>query len=796
MRDAGDLFYWDMGDDYAGAAMAPAAEATEVPEIVAGRYRLGAYLGSGAFSVVYRAHDMLRDDEVALKLLDRSATSVLLRREVVALRGLRLPGIVTLRDEGIDQQLQDRLFLAMDLVEGTPFPGTLSQTTTATATPTLWNDLKPMAVQLLDIIGRIHATGMLHLDLKPANVLVDQRGAVVVLDLGLAAGPALGGAAPIRGCGGTRRYMAPEQLDGELTPACDLYAVAVMLWEVLTGALPPQITNISPRKQQLQAAGVPEPVAKLLCRALARDLSVRPASAWDMADALAGHQHESWQPPPSAVLHEYFCGPERLLHVPSRTADILQRRTQGKNVHDEIKRWLRIGLAVPDNIDNGRRLRVDLAAVQQFEWAECSVAIGDGSRARSYGDEDIAPILLGKAREHAMRGELGPARFLLSQGLQHQRHTQTVHRTATSGAERGHVEAAMLSLWSEIALEERSPQALELALYEVGRASSNVATSTRVGLECLLRGALCAERGELARAEETIAKLVPFGDDRLELWRFAVRQRLAARKGRKYERAVIEQAQAWAHRQGDADAKARVLDWMGRFCYQEGQFTRAAELQVEAVAYARAFTLKLGSQLNGASAWMEAGAYDMAQSMAEAARREACEHRLPIYEARAEWLLRALAYRQDSARAPALKPDLALIEAAKYLDVAYLYALIALNEAAVAWRLRQSALATELAQIAHRQFDVAGMNAGSKLSRALALTCGDGDSRAEEAVSLAREIEECPIPDIGWQIFAALMPLLASTEDGAHWQQVTQAHAAAAPRPTLRRELFAPNEVV
>src|SRR5690606_16151984 len=126
-------------------------------------------------------------------------------------------------------------FLVMDLVEGAPFPGR--------DLPVPWHALRPMARGLLTVVGRIHAAGVMHLDLKPANVLVTAAGDVVILDLGLAGGPALGGAAGQAALAGTERYMAPEQRRGAGVPQSDLFAVGVMLWEALTGSLPPTERN-------------------------------------------------------------------------------------------------------------------------------------------------------------------------------------------------------------------------------------------------------------------------------------------------------------------------------------------------------------------------------------------------------------------------------------------------------------------------------------------------------------------------------------------------------------------------
>ena len=200
--------------------------------VIAGRYALSDVLGEGGSGIVRRARDLLLDAPVAVKSLlpGARAPEPRIRREIAALRLLRLPGVVTLRD---DVREDGEIHLVMDLVEGTDFPGQGRAST--------WEAIGPLARSLLETLGHVHAAGVVHRDLKPGNVLVGDDGRVTVVDFGLSRGPALAGdSLTMTGAFvGTPQYMAPEQLGtAAIDGRTDLYAVGVMLYEALAGALP------------------------------------------------------------------------------------------------------------------------------------------------------------------------------------------------------------------------------------------------------------------------------------------------------------------------------------------------------------------------------------------------------------------------------------------------------------------------------------------------------------------------------------------------------------------------------
>ena len=148
--------------------------------MLAGRYALGKSIGSGGQGSVYEGEDLLTGEEIAVKILPVLSTAAQRRvnLEITALRWLRMPGVVQLRDDGV---IDDMIFVVMDRVRGRQFP----------IGPMPWRVLKPLALSLLETLDAVHAAQVLHRDLKPTNILMDSDGRPVLIDFGLARGDAL-----------------------------------------------------------------------------------------------------------------------------------------------------------------------------------------------------------------------------------------------------------------------------------------------------------------------------------------------------------------------------------------------------------------------------------------------------------------------------------------------------------------------------------------------------------------------------------------------------------------------------
>lgn len=221
------------------------------PQLLAGRYRLERLLGAGGMGVVYRARDLLREQfgdpapYVAIKLLgDEFAeypdASALLHSEYALTVRLRHPHVVRLHSFEIDTQEQCA-FIVQELLRGPPLDRLLCEHPQGLP----WSDFREMANALLDALAYSHAEGVLHGDLKPSNVMLAEDG-LRLFDYGLgqAREGLLDGLPQLsreRICAWTPSYAAPELLEGAtLSPACDLYSVACVLYESLCGRHPYQ----------------------------------------------------------------------------------------------------------------------------------------------------------------------------------------------------------------------------------------------------------------------------------------------------------------------------------------------------------------------------------------------------------------------------------------------------------------------------------------------------------------------------------------------------------------------------
>ncbi|MEU8889484.1 protein kinase [Streptomyces sp. NPDC048442] len=269
--------------------------------VIAGRYELSTLIGQGGMGQVWTAYDQRLDRRVAVKLLrpDRMAAATEaedMRRRFV--RECRVtaqvdhPGLVTVHDAGSDD---DDLYLVMQYVEGADLADHLAE-----HDPYPWQWAVSVAAQLCAVLSAVHAVPIVHRDLKPRNVMVRPDGTVTVLDLGIAS--VLGTdttrlthtGTPI----GTPAYMAPEQaMGGAVGPYTDLYALGVLLHELLTGDVPFAGTTAlgilhrhlyePPLPVRQGRPDVPGDLEALVLHLLAKDPQHRPGSAQEVYERLA-----------------------------------------------------------------------------------------------------------------------------------------------------------------------------------------------------------------------------------------------------------------------------------------------------------------------------------------------------------------------------------------------------------------------------------------------------------------------------------------------------------------------------
>ncbi len=195
-----------------------------------GRYRLGSVIGIGSSAVVHRARDLVGGAPVAVKVFHTGTADDLRqhRREVEALSRMRHPGLVALRADGLEDGAP---YVVTDLVEGP----TLAERIGAGPLPP--EQVRRLAAELAAALAHVHAGGIVHRDVKPANVLLDDDdgGRARLTDFGIAKAVACAVVTEAGLVVGTAAFLAPEQARGAAVgPAADMYALGLVLLEALT----------------------------------------------------------------------------------------------------------------------------------------------------------------------------------------------------------------------------------------------------------------------------------------------------------------------------------------------------------------------------------------------------------------------------------------------------------------------------------------------------------------------------------------------------------------------------------
>ncbi|APC16879.1 serine/threonine protein kinase [Pseudomonas frederiksbergensis] len=303
--DAANLTYFAFAKPHAAPrTVAPMrASIAELPEVLAGRYRLERLLGAGGMGVVYRARDLLHeqfgdpDPYIALKILSEEFAespdaSALLYSEFALTRRLRHANVLRLHTFEVDTECQ-RAFITMELMRGLTLDKLLCERPLGLP----WQELRDIALPLLDALAYAHGRGVLHGDMKPSNVMLSEEG-VRVFDFGLGQAeegvlPGLPHLSRSRFNAWTPGYAAPELLEGApLSASADLFAVACVIFELAGGKhpfrrLPSTQARDERLDRELQAPRhLPKHCWPALRTALAFDAADRTITAAQLRDAL------------------------------------------------------------------------------------------------------------------------------------------------------------------------------------------------------------------------------------------------------------------------------------------------------------------------------------------------------------------------------------------------------------------------------------------------------------------------------------------------------------------------------
>ena len=265
----------------------------EPETIIDGRYKVLSRLGSGGMAEVYLGEDQLLGRQLAVKVLHHHFAEdqefvERFRREASSAAGLSHPNIVGIFDRG---EWNGTYYIAMEYVAGRSLKTVVREQ--GALDPATAIDI---VTQILQAARFAHKRGVIHRDLKPHNVIIDEEGRARVTDFGIARA----GASEMTLTGsimGTAQYLSPEQAQGHAVSArSDLYAVGIILYELLTGAVPfdgetavaiafKQV-SAEPRAPSESQPGVPAALDAVVLRALAKDPALRFADADEFIAAL------------------------------------------------------------------------------------------------------------------------------------------------------------------------------------------------------------------------------------------------------------------------------------------------------------------------------------------------------------------------------------------------------------------------------------------------------------------------------------------------------------------------------
>lgn len=262
---------------------------------ISDRYKIDKLIGGGGMSNVYLAHDMILNRDVAIKILRYDFTNEeelhrRFQREALSATSLTHPNIVSIYDVGEDGDMH---YIVMEYIKGKTLKQYIQE----------FSPLAPARAvhimkQLTSAMAHAHEHGIIHRDIKPQNILMDEQGNVKITDFGIATTLSATSYTQTNSVIGTVHYLSPEQArGGSASKKSDIYALGIVLYELLTGQLPfSGESAVSIALKHLQAetpsvrefdASIPQAVENIILKATAKDANHRYDSMEEMEADLA-----------------------------------------------------------------------------------------------------------------------------------------------------------------------------------------------------------------------------------------------------------------------------------------------------------------------------------------------------------------------------------------------------------------------------------------------------------------------------------------------------------------------------
>jgi serine/threonine-protein kinase len=271
------------------APQRPLTTVLEPGQVLAQRYRIQRLLGKGGMGAVYLADDEVLNELVALKVIssafaaDEAAMAARFRREAAAARKVSSPAVIRIHDLG--EARPGLLYLSMEYFAGRTLTELIAQRGLVPL-----DDARDILKQIAGGLEAAHQAGVIHRDLKPSNILVGERGAVKIIDFGLATTAMGEGLTATGAVLGTPHYMAPEQVRGKTVDArADIYSLGALAYHLVCGrppflgdnAIAIGFAHLSepPPPPRLLRKDCPANLEAAILAALAKSPDDRPASA-------------------------------------------------------------------------------------------------------------------------------------------------------------------------------------------------------------------------------------------------------------------------------------------------------------------------------------------------------------------------------------------------------------------------------------------------------------------------------------------------------------------------------------